>query len=445
MNWLHELIALIARKPIVIFRFNEYEWEQIRDSRRGISEFTFSRLHETVRDVKAGSLCLIHGNGNDTGSYFIGIVNSKSAVTTIDSRIKIKRCILLDFITTQSLLTSASDDRQLSALNDRLESYSSVTKLSEKMSLVIIESLSKSHASNLLRLVSEKLIEQKKFTGPLSQEIDAISVALKSFGLEPDAQASYLSVPNQGETALRTVNLLEDAVIENDARHIPGYVISKSDMTGRAIFSGSNGTLEVITANKRPLEEVFGVDLIYFNRTMGNLVMLQYKMLERIGKSEEDTDWICRVDDQLEDEVERMLKFNKMPVIPPSEYRLNASAFFFKFVRRNGEIGRSGIITPLDHFLMIINSPKCIGPRGGIRVSFNSLQGSYLRDGVFVDLVRAGYVGTHQTTTEQFQVLIDSALNNDHAIVLAIQKAKPIENYLDPQAEDGKFNIEWPS
>ena len=38
--------------------------------------------------------------------------------------------------------------------------------------------------------------------------------------------------------------------------------------------------MDVFTANKRPLEELFGVDLIYLNKTRGALVMVQYKMLE---------------------------------------------------------------------------------------------------------------------------------------------------------------------
>jgi hypothetical protein len=35
-------------------------------------------------------------------------------------------------------------------------------------------------------------------------------------------------------------------------------------MTGKATFRNGNELLEVYTANKNPLEELFGVDLIYF-------------------------------------------------------------------------------------------------------------------------------------------------------------------------------------
>ena len=84
------------------------------------------------------------------------------------------------------------------------------------------------------------------------------------------------------DTALARVRLREDTVIEHDARSIPGWTLTSSYQTGRATFSQGDQVLEVITANKQPLEEIFGVDLIYLNRTHRALVMLQYKMMEPI-------------------------------------------------------------------------------------------------------------------------------------------------------------------
>jgi hypothetical protein len=58
---------------------------------------------------------------------------------------------------------------------------------------------------------------------------------------------------------------MEDSVIEHDARHIQGYELVHSDLTGRALFERGEDQLEVFTANRRPLEHCFGVDLIYLN------------------------------------------------------------------------------------------------------------------------------------------------------------------------------------
>jgi hypothetical protein len=59
----------------------------------------------------------------------------------------------------------------------------------------------------------------------------------------------------------------EDSVIEHDARHLPGFDLVGSDITGRAVFTKDRERLEIFTANRRPLEHVFGVDLIYLNAT----------------------------------------------------------------------------------------------------------------------------------------------------------------------------------
>ena len=84
-------------------------------------------------------------------------------------------------------------------------------------------------------------------------------------------------------------------MVEHDARHMPGYDLVESHLTGRAVFTRNDQRLEIYTANRRDLEHVFGVDLIYLNASRQNIVMLQYKMLEPLRKDGE-TDWIYRPD-----------------------------------------------------------------------------------------------------------------------------------------------------
>lgn len=58
----------------------------------------------------------------------------------------------------------------------------------------------------------------------------------------------------------------EDGVIEHDARVVPRYEFIDSDVRGQATSRKGHQTLEVYTANRRKLEEAFGVDLIYLTR-----------------------------------------------------------------------------------------------------------------------------------------------------------------------------------
>jgi hypothetical protein len=50
------------------------------------------------------------------------------------------------------------------------------------------------------------------------------------------------------ETAIARISIMEDSVIEHDARYIPGYDLVKSDLTGPAVFERKNERLVVITA-----------------------------------------------------------------------------------------------------------------------------------------------------------------------------------------------------
>ncbi|MFC3166885.1 hypothetical protein [Paracoccus fontiphilus] len=102
---------------------------------------------------------------------------------------------------------------------------------------------------------------------------DAIKLAIKAFGGEDEAYELAVL----GPSAIASVRVLEDAAIEHDARWLPGWTMHKSDLTGRARFRKHDGELEIYTANRRPLERLLGVDLIYLNERRRALVMLQYK------------------------------------------------------------------------------------------------------------------------------------------------------------------------
>jgi hypothetical protein len=225
------------------------------------------------------------------------------------------------------------------------------------------------------------------------------------------------------ESALARVSIMEDAVVEYDARHVPGYDLVESDLTGRAVFEKNGERLEIFTANTRPLEHVFGVDLIYLNTRRQNIVMLQYKMLEPVSDDDE-TDWIYRPDAKLEEEISRMHKFAATHAPGPHEYRLNPAVFYLKFVKRDGSIGKGGIITPIDHYERLCEDPACKGPRNGLRISYDGLSGRYLRQNAFLDFIRSGYIGAHAGA--HLKTLVDAVLRNDRAVVAAIQSAAPV-------------------
>lgn len=229
-----------------------------------------------------------------------------------------------------------------------------------------------------------------------------------------------MDITPEMDTALDGTNIQEANIILNDSRVIPGYELESSDVTGRAIFVKGEEKLEVITANALPLEEVFGVDLIYLNRISQNLVMVQYKMLDRKGSSEK-VRWQHAVTPKLHEEINRMRHF-RSEVFPHCDgYRLNSDPFYFKFVKRERTEGTRGIVLPLEHFERILNSPEARGPNNGLRVDYEFLSGQYLRHTAFIELIRSGYIGSTPNVTEAFERLIRYVIENGKSAVVAIR------------------------
>lgn len=423
MAWLDTLKAHSEKHPIVVLRFSESEWEELVNSKRGVNEFTIARAHGAVEDVKVPSPCLMLGKIAGREQLCFGLLSSKSAITTLESRIKISRSVAISPDTAASLAAVVTEAPHAKNLSARLESEAPVTLLSSKLSSHLIERLAEIPSNKGgMRAVAESLSVPTRFKGNAALQEDAVRTALAAFGLSDTDQASRLELVEGKQTALGRVAIMEDSVVEHDARSVPGYTLIQSDVTGRALFKKDDEELEVFTANRRDLEHCFGVDLIYVNLTKQNVVMLQYKMLQPEGKVDDVTDWIYRPDGQLDTEIARMKAFAAAHAPSPKEFRLNPQIFYLKFVKRDAVLGGGGIIMPLDHFETVRADKSFQGPKKGLRLSYKTLNGSYLRQNPFLDLVKCGYVGAHAATSAELRVLIDAILDGNKAVVAAVQR-----------------------
>jgi hypothetical protein len=226
------------------------------------------------------------------------------------------------------------------------------------------------------------------------------------------------------DTALGRVRLQEDAVISHDARWLPGWRFDQSDLTGRAVFRKDEAELEVFTANKLPLEELFGVDLIYLNVRRGSLVLVQYKMMNvQRRPAPESPEWLVTINRQFKDELSRMERFDR-DLSDGRPYRLNTGPFFFKLVKRDAAANSAGILLSKGHLDQLLADGQLSGRRGGLRISFQALDGHYLQGEAFVELVRSGYIGSRGATTAHLQTLIEAALTSGRAVVAAIETAR---------------------
>jgi hypothetical protein len=303
-DWLKHLKAVVRKKPLIVFQFDGEEWLRLRESRRGVSEFTFARAHNLLEKVKTPTACLIFGQDDGDESAYFGLVSSRSPVTTLESRIKVKRAVAIQPSSKSGLRALITETPHAGNLQTRLASPASVIPLSPKLSAHLIDKLAGIEANRGPMRATVSLLDVPRYYRSMSAiQEDAVQTALRAFGLSAGDQAISLDLVSGQDTALTRVNIIEDSVVEHDARSVPQYDLVGSNVTGHAVFEKGRERLEIFTANRRALEKVFGVDLIYLNATRQNIVMVQYKMLEPHKPKDGEDDWVYRPDQQLEAEI----------------------------------------------------------------------------------------------------------------------------------------------
>jgi hypothetical protein len=427
-SWTLELKAHVTDRPIVILNLEERELHGLKETIGGMRQFSLTRPHDDTRGIATPCICLFFGEKAqpfggqpDPPAAYVAVLKAKGATTTLDSRLTLRRGVEIQPSTPEDLIKLFKGGKFEQDIKKRLNKDASLVPLGPKESIRLIEKLLAIEANRgALRTLAGGV------TKPTSESIerlqmDALRMALRAFGLPEDTPAATMNIARGSKTGLTRMNVLEDAVIEHDARVVPGYEFIASNVRGQATFRKGHQTLEVYTANRRKLEEAFGVDLIYLNLFHRNAVLVQYKMLMPQGGGDEPTDWVYREDEHLQKQLKTMRLFgqNQWAV---DGFRLNREAFYFKFVRRQEPETAKNVLLPLGHFEGLLHDQNFRTARGNIRVSYNGLDGRYMRQTAFFDLLQAGYIGSDASTTEHLRALIDGVLSRNDSLVIAVQR-----------------------
>ena len=271
-----------------------------------------------------------------------------------------------------------------------------------------------------MRAVANGVGPRKVYGGPADMQADAVASALKIFGVSFDDAAVSLELGGpENDSALEQVRISEDAAIEHDARVVDGFELASSDLTGKAVFVNGDEALEVITANRRPLEEVLGVDLIYVNATMRNVVMVQYKMLEAEGRGGR------RIGVPTGQTVPERGRSNEevrwQPVAGARRVPDQRRGVLFEVRQERCEVGTRSDRYPDGSLRTAGKDPASKGSRGGFRVSYDTLGGRYLRQESFLGLVRSGYIGAYSKRASAFTRIIEAILKDGKGMVAAFQ------------------------
>ncbi|MCE4555024.1 hypothetical protein [Pelomonas cellulosilytica] len=427
-NWAKELRAHVANRPVVILRLTVHELESLKQSKNGMRQFSMARLHDEVRGITTPCICVFFaerprpfGGQIDSPAAYAAIFKSKGAATTFDSRLTIRRGVEIQPSTPEGLAELFKDGKFDHDIKKRLDRSDSLTPLGPKESIRLIEKLLAIPSNRgPLRTLAGGLTKP----APASNErlqLDALKMALRAFGLSEDTPAANMNLVRGSKSVLTRLNVHEDGVIEHDARTVPNYEFIGSDVRGQATFRKGHQTLEVYTANRRKLEEAFGVDLIYMNLFHRSAVLVQYKMLEPQGGGDAPSDWVYREDKHLQKQLKTMRLFKPVQKAPDG-FRLSRGAFYFKFVRRRESESSTNVLLPLGHFEEILNDQSFRTEAGNVRVGYKALDGRYMRQDAFTEMLHAGYIGSDASTTEHLRTLIKSVLLGNEALVVAVQR-----------------------
>jgi hypothetical protein len=277
----------------------------------------------------------------------------------------------------------------------------------------------------------------------LAEQKEAVLTAMNIAGIDRDNAQGWdydeAEKPISFLDGIAQVRLREDSMIINDLSNIPGFDLIKSTRYSSSVFENSKTRLTVLLANRLPLEELLGTDLIYFNEDFRCFIMVQYKTMEK-----ERDKFIFRLPNlQFSEEISRMDSIIQSLKSTNGngfihDYRFNENPFFVKICPRlefdPDNVGLStGMYIPLDYIKML-EKDKCIeGERGGKAISYDNV-GRYLDNTGFKTIIEGGWIGTNQNQSLLIEKMIRDILENGKAAVLAIKK-KLENDFLSKQFE----------
>ena len=419
-----QIASWVQTKPMILIRFDQTFSASLLESRQGFEHLTIVKPHSVLQDFRLPTLCVLEVQEHDGSKCYVATATRKVAVSTFDSRLTVKKLRPITTASLDGLKAQVTDTRMKRLLDHRSPAEGQWSNLSPKLSAHLVEVLARDSGNRAALDTALSLLPQLRRTPSVqwAQE-DAIQSAMAAFGLRNSDTPDQVALKQGTSSGLGLLGayLYEDNVVHADASSLPGFDAIAPDVTGRAIFQKGGERLIIYTANKLPLEKMLGVDLIYINETRGNVVMVQYKMLEEDKDGRGRRDWLFRPDRQLHDEISRM----RLPEFAGSlgDYRLSRNPFFFKFVKRKVvDDSHQSFLVSLEHLKQLLAAPKTKGPRGGIRVSYEALDGTYLREADMLGLIRSGYAGTHRAETEALATIIAEVAKGNRAVVLSWQQ-----------------------
>ena len=277
MSTADKIVNWVQKKPLILIRFDEAFSESLHNSMQGFEHLTIVKPHSTFRAIKFPTICLLEIQEGDATKCYMATATRKTAVSTFDSRLTIKKLRALQSDSLQAIKALISDSRMKRLLGDRLPNEGDIKGLSPKLSAHLVKILAANSENEAALDEALSLLPQlRRVTNTSWAQEDAIQSAMTAFGIRGNAIPAQVVLKRGASSGLGLVgtHLYEDNVVHLDATRLSGFDAISADVTGWAVFQKRDERLVIYTANKLPLEKMLGVDLIYINETRGNIVMV---------------------------------------------------------------------------------------------------------------------------------------------------------------------------
>lgn len=272
----------------------------------------------------------------------------------------------------------------------------------------------------------------------LAVQKETVTVALEIAEIETDQVLSWSpsnAAPQSFLEGLPEAKVREDAALISDFASMPGFEAIKHFPFAARVFQSKidrRVRLKVVMANRLPLEQQTGADLIYYNEAYRSFVLVQYKAMDK-GSDGPEFRW--RPKDQLADEIARMDSLlETLRSLPgdssPNSFRLHTNPFFLKLCPRiifnpDDKGLFKGMYLPLDFWKSLAGDPVTKGSRNGRLITYANV-GRKLSNPDFVTLVANAWVGTTVPQSVVLEKVIEAVIQTGRTVTLAVKTAAQI-------------------
>lgn len=308
----------------------------------------------------------------------------------------------------------------------------------------IIKSINPDALNKIERLENRKkqsnIIYDNKPYQVLAQEKDALALSLSIFDIDRSKILPYWISDNSRKAVapflhgIKSSEISEDTIIIHDSKTFGDWNHFKDIPIMAAVeFNKHDEKLTVLNTNRTSIERTLGVDLIYYHHTYDSFVLIQYKKMSSKSKDSRNYAYWPNSDKSYNSELERMEAFESKYMVSKSEislngFRLHETPFFFKIcspmiLNPLSSDMISGMYIPLTYWRVLLESGICVGPRGGIAISYSNIV-RRLNNTSFIKLVQDGWIGSTPDISKHIINIIRNLLDLNHSVTIAISRSR---------------------